>query len=263
MLMRYKMQEFLHFKRPMHEYVVVISTVLFGFLMLVYAVAPPSVKHSNATKFLVTTPDDMQQSPNQVAVTVGEIERVTRRYGTCNLLVFGSGFDSHFWAQQNRAGLTVFLEHDVNWLSTVRAKWPGLAIFHVTYKTQIERDRDKYLDPATWHELGMQLPDIVTQTMWNIIIVDGPDGFSTNSHGRFQTLYASFMLDRSPDALIVVDDCDREVEWKYANLFFGQQSLFLAVPRDSRYVSTHLYWVYGQNIQCFYRMYNTSTGGCL
>ena len=92
----------------------------------------------------------------------------------------------------------------------------------------------------------------IRSTSWDIAIVDGPGGYKGDP-GRIQSLYAATELTRPPNALTVVDDCERQVVRTYADLFYGPGTLFLAVPRSPRFVPSLYNAVYGGNLQCFYR----------
>ena len=98
-----------------------------------------------------------------------------------------------------------------------------------------------------WPSLRLNLPSVVTEEKWDIIIVDSPVGYSNQSPGQFQSLYTSRLLNKNSDVLIVVDDCDGEIKWQFANLFFGKHNLFLVVGNQ-------ISWFYGRNLQCYYRL---------
>jgi uncharacterized protein (TIGR01627 family) len=202
----------------------------------------------------VLLPDPrMQQSLGQVSITVGEVERVRRAAGQCALLVFGVGFDSGFWMQVNGGGRTEFLEDDAAWAQRVRAHVPNISVHLVQYHTKMGRDDERYVDPRTWHALDMALPWEVRATAWDVVIVDGPAGYAAGTPGRIQSLYAAATLRRPPNALTVVDDCDRRVEGRYADLFFGRAALVQKVARELRVVPSLWNPVYSSNYQCFYR----------
>ena len=195
----------------------------------------------------------MQQSRTQVTVTVAEIERVQRRRGRCNLLVFGVGFDTEFWMRMNVHGLTVFLEDNAMWMYYTQNRVPNATIFPVSYTTELGVDDEGYLETSSWSSLRMGLPSIVSETEWDIVIVDGPAGYKNGDPGRIQSLYTAATLYRPFDALTVIDDCERWVERTYADLFLGAHRLFLTVSRPVRFVWSRYNPVYGGNQQCFYR----------
>lgn len=202
--------------------------------------------------------DNMQQVDQQVYVTVAEIQRVRNLRGSCNLLIFGVGFDSIFWTNVNVGGHTVFLEDNAQWATYVKEQAPHINVYQVVYHTQVGRDDKLYLSPDSWPNLTMQVYGLnasidITTTTWDVVIVDGPGGFGKGEPGRIQPLYTAIELARPPNTLTVVDDCEREVVRTYADLFYGPGALFLAVPRAPRFVPSLYNPVYGGNLQCFYR----------
>ena len=60
-----------------------------------------------------------------------------QRKAPCKLLVFGVGHDSAFWAKINRRGVTIFLEHNKDWLQRIIRKSKNITAFLVKYDTQI------------------------------------------------------------------------------------------------------------------------------
>ena len=198
-------------------------------------------------------PVDMQQGIAQVEVTLSEIRQVSQRRGHCNLLVFGLGNDSPFWRDSNAAGTTVFLENSQEWIDRIqeRAERGGerLAVHKVDYTTQTGRDAGKYRDGSkrgAWASLMLQLPADVKSKEWDIVIVDGPQGFRKRHPGRWQSIYTAAHLKRPPHALTVIDDCQREIESSFAALVFGRDKLVKRVGREAaRGINA--------NLQCYYR----------
>lgn len=189
-------------------------------------------------------------SREQLTVIVTDIERVRRREGFCNVLLFGLDSSVSFWLKTNYKGKTVFLNDDFAKIERVRNKYQNVSIYPVTYHTQLRRDKDKYKEKEDWAGLLMQLNPDVRDEIWHVVIVDGPAGHCLQCPGRFQSLYMSSILKRSPDALTVVDDCERPVDATFALQFFGKQALFLAVPRN-RFLGLH------PTVQCYYRSDNS------
>ena len=202
--------------------------------------------------------DNMQQVDQQVYVTVAEIQRVRNLRGSCNLLVFGVGFDSTFWTNVNVGGHTVFLEDNAQWTAYVKERAPTIHVYEVAYHTRVGRDDNLYLSPDSWANLTLQVYGLnasldIMATTWDVVIVDGPGGYAKGEPGRIQSLYTASTLNRPSHALTVVDDCERQVVRTYADLFYGPGALFLAVPRAPRFVPSLYNPVYGGNLQCFYR----------
>ena len=192
-------------------------------------------------------PVKMQQSVDQVAVTLAEIKHAQTMNYKCNMLVFGIGHDSIFWHRRNSNGRTVFLEHSMSWLQKIKSKWPELEAYHVQYHTVIERDFVRYKNASLWPNLTLVLPDSVKMETWNIFLVDGPTGGHSRDIGRFQSLYMSMVLPHAQKYLVVVDDCERRVEHTYASLFLRAENRFLEIKRaKTKYAAA--------NLQCYYRV---------
>jgi len=142
----------------------------------------------------------------------------------CNLLVFGLGEDSTLWDSLNDKGNTVFLEDDLEWIKKFNSS--SLNIVSVDYNTfvgdheSINFNEDK---------LKMNLPDHITSTSWDMIIVDaplghGPPGRPYKGPGRMQSIFTAYKLLKN-GGICVVDDMKRDVEQKYSFHFFGKENL--------------------------------------
>ena len=193
-------------------------------------------------------PANMQQSEAQVQKTLAEILDVTQRRGRCNLLIFGFGYDSSFWSYANPNGTTVFLEDSQEWIDRIIMHHVGrpLTVHKVQYTTQMKRDEKKFQNSSNWPSLQMQLPAQLLSTSWDVIIVDAPRGFAGSHPGRWQSMYMAAHLKRPPNALTVVDDCERPLESSFANAIFGRERLEERIGRP-RSKLVH------DNQQCYYR----------
>ena len=207
-------------------------------------------------------PHGTQQSDAQLKVVWDELNDDSQRRK--NLLVFGLGMDSDYFANvANKGGKTVFIEDNPEWISKVTQKVHGLSVARVTYKTVLNRDRERYKDPATWGELYMSdLPQDVLDTPWDVIIVDAPNGccdwappeVQANAQGRYQSIYlARWLAQRHPrrgGTLVTVDDCERKVESLYGALMLGESNQTAVVARRAFEHGSD-----GQpNKQCYFRV---------
>lgn len=135
----------------------------------------------------------------------------------CNLLVFGVGNDSSLWMAANRHhGRTVFLENDEKWFETVRKRQPDIDARLVQYDTRMG-DWKKLLQ--TPDQLMMELDDDITETNWDVILVDGPMGFSRKHPGRMKSIYTARQL-AGEGCDVFLDDANRRVEAACAKAFF-------------------------------------------
>ncbi len=131
----------------------------------------------------------------------------------CRFLVFGTGNDSLLWAGINRWGRTVFLENDAGWREAIAAQSRRLKIEAVTYTTRLAESREILHRPE---RLEMSLPRAVRDRRWDLILVDGPQGWG-NAPGRMQSIYEASRL-AAPRATIFVHDIDRAAEALHAGV---------------------------------------------
>ena len=147
----------------------------------------------------------------------------------CNLLVFGVGNDSKLWLQVNKGGKTVFIEDSIYWLEKTKQEITNIEAHLVTYSTQLA-DWEKILHDYT--KLTLDLPSIITDTPWDIILIDAPFGGIPTAPGRMQSIYTTYLLCQKKKSVdIFVHDCDRIAEKTYTDVYFGKNHLVQEVER--------------------------------
>lgn len=123
-----------------------------------------------------------------------------------NLLVFGTGNDTPYW--KLLGSFVVFLENSKRWFDKTD---PNQYLVH--YQTK-KKESDTLLScyrSGVTNRLEMDLPNIVYETSWDAIFVDGPQGWGDDTPGRMQSLYmAKTLSNKNTD--VFVHDFDREVE---------------------------------------------------
>ncbi|KAJ4816361.1 glucuronoxylan 4-O-methyltransferase-like protein (DUF579) [Rhynchospora pubera] len=160
------------------------------------------------------------------------IASVLRRRAPCNMLVFGLGAESPLWRALNHGGRTVFLDENSYYAEYMEGQHPGLETYDVSYTTQV-RDLHDLLASAResrnsdcrpvqnllFSECRLALNDLPNQLYdvnWDVILVDGPRGYSSKSPGRMAAIFTASVLARSAKrdgtTDIMVHDYDREVE---------------------------------------------------
>lgn len=174
-----------------------------------------------------------QQTLKEISVTA----RVLARRSPCNFLVFGLGHDSLMWAALNHGGRTVFLEEDEAWIGAIRRKLPSLEAYHVAYNTRV-RQADELLEYSRGEECTAaaggdprssgcrlalrELPAVVLETGWDLIMVDAPTGYFADAPGRMGAIYTAGMMARARgegETDVFVHDVNREVEDKFSRAF--------------------------------------------
>ena len=194
-----------------------ITHYFFARASIVFATVWPSCFTISLMKNL----NEIQLSLEQLKV----IALTIKRKAPCKLLVFGVGYDSAFWSNINRGGVTIFLEHNKFWLQKIIKKSKKITVFLVNYDTQI-KDWEHLLEhPSLLH---MDLPIAVERQAWDVILVDAPDGWHDQTPGRMKSIFLSSKLIKDSGD-IFVHDCNREVEDMYCNKFLGKENLKIEI----------------------------------
>lgn len=153
----------------------------------------------------------------------------------CNMLVFGVGNDSRLWMDHNREGRTAFLEDNEHWLKAVRKKIPDIEAYLVHYHTK-RKDWQHWLKAERVKGLMLELPPELLLIKWDIIFVDGPEGWSDDKPGRMRSIYtAAKLAHRSTDCDVFVHDCDRAVESFYSHRFLLDENIVCSIDRLRHY----------------------------
>ncbi|GAA2867553.1 hypothetical protein GGQ99_001277 [Aminobacter niigataensis] len=165
----------------------------------------------------------IQLSPFQAQLIGSAIKS---RSPGCRLLVFGVGYDTPLWLSLNDDGETHFLESSSEWIDVARAKTPEISVSLLpTFDLTVEKtaslsgsDLSKFPPPRE-----------LTQQQWDVIVVDGPPGFSPGDPGRAIAIYWASVL-ASPSSHVFCDDYERPLEARFAN------ELLRGRPGSSSYV---------------------------
>jgi uncharacterized protein (TIGR01627 family) len=190
---------------------------------------------------------DLGARGNQMSVAQYlRIASTISRRAPCNLLVWGAGDDVPLWLAANTLeangvrGLTHVLEGDESWARRAarHPDWPqgGATLSVVDFGTARLRDAERLLrtfaaggEGAVEAVLRVALPDAVWRVPWDVIVIDGPQGFDVASHpGRMASIFTTYLMARSAAASsrsgvtdVFVHDADRWAERAYADTFFG------------------------------------------
>lgn len=143
----------------------------------------------------------------------------------CNFLIFGLGYDSPVWIEANKGGRTSFIENIRYWIRVNKKLRNELVkMFFVKYSTKLEQWKN-IIDNTK--KLQMSLPQEIIETKWDIIFIDGPQGFKKGTPGRMQSIYASSLLAKkhfgSTD--IFVHDINRPVESEYTAKYLKNENI--------------------------------------
>lgn len=158
----------------------------------------------------------IQMSPSQIEAVSSAI---LSRGPDCNLLVFGLGNDSALWHAVNAQGYTLFIEDVPEWIAKVKAVQPDLQVDSVSY--QGTTVGSALLDPVRTIR-DAEVPQVLRQREWDVIIIDGPMGYAPQLPGRSRPICWAKQLAK-PSTHIFVDDYDRELERTYVDFLFPEK----------------------------------------
>lgn len=161
-------------------------------------------------------PPGTQMGKEQVAA----IRRVIK--ANSNVLVWGLGNDSPFW-HDTTEGKVIFIEPAGFWFNKIIDTYPYLKAYTVNYTTETEKSFNRYIDNTElWAELDIssQLPPVIRNTYWDVIIVDAPPGYK-GAPGRYQSIYTSSLL-AGNGTHVFVDDYERKVEREFSKKMLGE-----------------------------------------
>lgn len=143
-----------------------------------------------------------------------KIVHATRKFGECKMLVFGLGNDSPFWCEINHGGRTVFLEDFQPWFDKITGQFPKIEAYPISYPCNITQWEELLDQPE---RLKVDLPEEVSASCWDVILVDGPRGhkFLEEIPGRMSSIYTASLL-VGKGGYVFVHDAERKVEKAYA-----------------------------------------------
>jgi len=136
------------------------------------------------------------------------LELLTR--GPCRLLIFGAGNDTKLYARANAGGHILVLESYPYWIEAI--KEIGCATAVVTYGSQVNQP------PLSPCPVPDGVPPSALREPWDVIIVDGPEGWRPDAPGRQQSIFLAAQLVR-PKTTIFLHDYERPLERMFAEQY--------------------------------------------
>ncbi|THU68350.1 hypothetical protein C4D60_Mb08t02990 [Musa balbisiana] len=172
---------------------------------------------------------------------------VLRLRGPCNLLVFGLGHETPLWRALNHGGRTVFADENEYYVAHVEGRNPGVEAYDVAYTTKV-REMPELIAAARRHRRGdcrpvqnllfsdcrlaiNDLPNQLYDVAWDVILVDGPKGYSATEPGRMSAIFTAAVMARSrgPGHVdVLVHDYNRKVEKLCSAEFLCPENLVAA-----------------------------------
>ena len=134
------------------------------------------------------------------------------------LLVFGLGHDSKMWYEATHKN-TFFVEDKDEYIRLTAKDVPADHIVKYTYKTTCAKTTALTDDAIRAFEIPEKL---LQEAPFDVIIIDGPEGYSPEKPGRLIPSYWSTLLSK-PGTIIYIDDAIRPVEQYCLKKYFADK----------------------------------------
>jgi len=143
------------------------------------------------------------------------------------LLVFGLGYDSKMWYEGNNKN-TYFVENKKEYIDLNINDIPMDNIIQYDYKTLVETSFNLTDSDIKKYELNDRLKSLGP---FDIIIIDGPEGYDDKKPGRLIPFFWSTLLSKK-ETIIYADDANRKLENYCINKFFSNKKMKIFNERD-------------------------------
>ena len=143
------------------------------------------------------------------------------------LLVFGLGYDSKMWYEGNNKN-TYFVENKKEYIDSNLNDIPLTNIIQYNYDTLVETSLKLTDKDIIKYELNHKLKNLGP---FDIIIIDGPEGYNDTRPGRLIPCYWSTLLSKK-GTIIYIDDANRKLENYCIDKYFSNKEMKYFIERD-------------------------------
>ncbi|XP_010518178.1 PREDICTED: protein IRX15-LIKE-like [Camelina sativa] len=237
-------------------------TLLFSFSLFSSSIHSTTTSHSLSSSPFSSVPPPVtaallhytSSSPPNTSMSFLElstISNIIHSHGpSCNLLVFGLTHESLLWRSINFQGRTVFVDESPYSVSKFEQSNPGVEAYDVVYSTKVSqagkllgyyktRPECRPVQNLLFSDckLGINnLPNFVYEIDWDVILIDGPRGYASDSPGRMAPIFTTAVLAKSKDfgkkemkktkkTDVFVHEFGRKIERVYSDEFLCEENL--------------------------------------
>lgn len=168
----------------------------------------------------------MLKIPKRVQLSKSVIEDIfneSSKIKNCKMLVFGLGNDSIMWNELTN-GNTIFIENYQKWIDLNKTILNQNIIKYEYTGITVESSLNLLKQPEDIL-IHNKLPfEIENKGPFDIILIDGPQGYKPNLPGRLYPIVWSLTRLSKPGTLVYIDDSNRQLESKCITAFLKYPS---------------------------------------